>query len=82
MSTDFSAVCDVCRVRIHVGQYMAGIPSFGHGSKDEPGRLRSAEFLYEHAYHGVGARVEVSDWPRSRPSDSYCNIDEPCSGAV
>jgi hypothetical protein len=82
MSTDFIAVCDECRVRIHVGQIMAGIASFGCGSTDEPGRVRSAEFLYEHAYHGLGARVQVADWPRARLSDAYLDVSDAWHFAV
>lgn len=75
MSVDYNAVCDTCRVKIHAGQHMAGAASFGYGSRDDSGRRLVASFVFAHAWHGVGVRIEVADVAKTRPSDSYELID-------
>lgn len=50
MSTDYEAVCDVCKVRIHAGQRTMGENyAFGGSRSDEPGRRFVAEFMFKHA---------------------------------
>jgi hypothetical protein len=73
MSTDYEAVCDVCRLRAHVGQIMGGKPSFGYGSTDLTGQRLAARFVFDHADHGV--RIEVSGLGEHRPSDGYAFLD-------
>jgi len=75
VSTDFNAVCDACRLRIHVGQIMGGVPSFGWGSTQTGSQIAVAAWAYEHACHGDGVRIEISDTAASRPSDDYLEVD-------
>jgi hypothetical protein len=71
MSTDYCAVCDVCREKIHAGQHMGGKDSFGHGSNDVAGRTRVATWIFDHAWHGSGVRIELQQSAEVRPSDDY-----------
>lgn len=45
MSTDFDAVCDACKVRLHAGQARIAGLSFGYSSFDEVGRKKVAAFV-------------------------------------
>lgn len=72
MSTDFNACCDSCKKTIHVGQVMATIPSFGYGSTSPGSQIAAAAWVFEHARHGAGVRVELADaGDISRLSDEY-----------
>lgn len=71
MSMDYEGLCDVHRLRWHVGQQGAGHQAFGYGSKDEEGRDRVATLVFEHAACGTGVRVVPSD---SAPDD-YEDLD-------
>jgi hypothetical protein len=75
MSTDFEIVCDVCKVRMHAGQIMAMVPSFGYSSDDGDGHRKVAAFAFEHAYHGDGARIVVSNTAEEKRSDGYRSIE-------
>src|SRR2546423_15514092 len=43
MSTDYDGVCDVHRIRWHVGQDFSSGPCFGYGRDDTEGRRLVAE---------------------------------------
>jgi hypothetical protein len=77
MSTDYEAVCDVCRMRCHVGQIMADRASFGYGPTDADGIAYAAAFVMKHADCGElrnrGVRVIVSDRDWTDISDDYTN---------
>jgi hypothetical protein len=75
MSTDFDIVCDECKLRMHAGQVSAMVPAFGHSSQDSGGRRTVAKFAFEHAYHGSGVRVVVSDTLEAKRSDSYQDLE-------
>lgn len=75
MSTDFDAVCDTCKQVVHAGQVSAGLPAFGHASTDDEWRLAVTEWVFEHAYHGMGVRIVVSDSSSVRRSDDYTRVE-------
>lgn len=75
MSIDYDAVCDTCRLVVHAGQIMAGTASFGYASGDAEGRSAVADWCFEHARHGAGVRLEVSDVAERRPSDDYERVE-------
>ena len=58
MSTDWEVVCDNCRERTHLGQRFSSGPCFGHGSKDDSGRKKAAEFIEKHwGCQSTGLRI-------------------------
>jgi hypothetical protein len=67
MSTDYSALCFVCKKAMHVGQTMAGKPSFAHGYRHNPDYATEstevAKFLFEHVDHGPVLIVFADDTP-------------------
>ena len=77
MSTDYNAVCDTCRVRIHIGQRMGFMYSFGHGSRDLKGQGKLACFIFEgHVDKRHAVRLELADVECERPSDRYTTVDD------
>jgi hypothetical protein len=51
MSTDFDAVCDVCRVRCHFGQLSVAGGSLAYGGEKWPTEAAPVlRFVMEHAY--------------------------------
>jgi hypothetical protein len=67
MSTDYNALCFTCKKAMHVGQIMAGRPSFAHGGKHNPDYIEEvhdvAKFLFAHVEHGPVMIVFADDTP-------------------
>lgn len=65
MSTDYAAICLVCREEIHIGVRFTSGFAFGHGSNDEAGRKALGRWIVERSAvlngtdHDV--RIVVSD---------------------
>jgi hypothetical protein len=60
MSTDYSAVCNGCHERIHLGQMGCGW-SFGYGSGDVETAREQGEWLTRHVHHKGGVSVVCDD---------------------
>ena len=81
MSTDFIAVCDVCRIKIHMGQRQGVSQTLAYGGKDWPEKAQSVlTFIFTHTYCDAtkGVRVLVADTIEDRECDNYrwWNYDE------
>lgn len=75
MIIDYDAVCDTCKQVVHAGLISAGIPSFGYGRRDDDGRGKVAAWVFEHAEHGTGVRIECMDTALDRLSDDYERVE-------
>ena len=85
MSQDWELVCNACKSYIHLGQIMAGIPSFGYGSNDEEGRKKALNWISEHLggwcqdeqHTDTFLRMFISsDWEEQPEHDTYHNLDD------